>query len=1195
MLAAVEALRAALPPGADAATGDRERALAALHALRGALPPPPLAPPLLPLQREVLFRQLAHVVAVARPWPPSGTADAVLAEALECLASLLVDTPSEPPTGALLSSPRLRGTFGALLSELLLAAAPRTRWGTAVRARCLSVVGAAYRLRGLDADVAAFFLPGVASQLAALASSDEKVQSSLTLELLAAVGSVLRGTVRDELNAHELRRRDHGRSPAEQLAALHAEARGGAAAAYEAPPLAAPEDLAVRRSGAWIDATARRLEPLLARVALTAAASGSWRVRYRLVGVLRVLLVDCARQYPLTSPPHAHHRHTNKHHTNEGEAYGTRHSPPHHHPPSSRNHEYLSQPSTRHVARAAASCVRTVGALLPSSADLADLVRLGAERQLSRLPAAMRGAAEPPKARALQLLCAQCHLLASGSALVPFAPSARRCSMRCGWRRCPLRSSSGRTTARMPPLDTARCAPRRLPRRRTRTPSSDVNTRLRHLRYSTKPFANLNSGASVQAASDLCRVIGAYGPLPSIIHQLLDAATDEADATTASTRAEARWVLNEVLLGAVDWRRRSAAGFPPTHEQMFGEEKADSMSEIEADNSGTQVVIKQRQGADEAPLLFDNAKFDPVDVDSTISLEPDAPPPGDESDREIVESIFMLLEELLSPSVWHSSRGQEKLSDLHLDIIEKELLMQLIGSAIALLSAIPTATRSDDLQEADAHPVALRLALFPTLERLGDRSATLSSAAEVTLCRLCVSIEPKANSIPHMLSTNSDFVLETLCARLRRAAWYPQTALVMQALLEFGGADTLPLVGDAIDDLLALIDDAAPGGPRADMIAPCLHALQSLVIASATHLASPAAAADAADATGGEAASAAGGSLSSFVDELVDELGLRATASDADDSGGAAQHEAPFDDRPFEERVKEDQEQEEEARAKQEAELRAADEAEQARATPPLVGQLALRTLAKAEVLLLTGSPSVTHLLLGTIKDLIPALQPWARALLRALYPVWSPLVVLMGGADLSVAAQAMAVLGVAATHLGEHLSSTVVRDALKPILRAIRQYGAPPEEHVRRGGVLMNAKLEYRSRPQELLLSATRTLSCLCSIPQLLRPEVWNLLGAAIPLLSCRQPARVQEEALALIGRLVPLNRDAVWFAVVCALPESERCTTFSPPLSALPSPWRELGEPPIPTTELALNARLVISRVAAEDQRVQRLETLV
>lgn len=84
--------------------------------------------------------------------------------------------------------------------------------------------------------------------------------------------------------------------------------------------------------------------------------------------------------------------------------------------------------------------------------------------------------------------------------------------------------------------------------------------------------------------------------------------------------------------------------------------------------------------------------------------------------------------------------------------------------------------------------VALRLSLFPLLERLGDRYAVLSAAAELTLCRLCVALNDAAvGSISSLLADNADYLLDALGRRLRHAARYPHTAHAVQAVLEFGG------------------------------------------------------------------------------------------------------------------------------------------------------------------------------------------------------------------------------------------------------------------------------------------------------------------------------------------------------------------------------------------------------------------------
>eukprot|EP00966_Prymnesium_polylepis_P205309 4757583-Prymnesium_polylepis.1 len=65
LLTAVEALRLSLPPdeGAVVRHGDRERALHALRSLEVLLGPGEAATPLMPMQLEVLFRQLTHVLS----------------------------------------------------------------------------------------------------------------------------------------------------------------------------------------------------------------------------------------------------------------------------------------------------------------------------------------------------------------------------------------------------------------------------------------------------------------------------------------------------------------------------------------------------------------------------------------------------------------------------------------------------------------------------------------------------------------------------------------------------------------------------------------------------------------------------------------------------------------------------------------------------------------------------------------------------------------------------------------------------------------------------------------------------------------------------------------------------------------------------------------------------------------------------
>ena len=254
----------------------------------------------------------------------------------------------------------------------------------------------------------------------------------------------------------------------------------------------------------------------------------------------------------------------------------------------------------------------------------------------------------------------------------------------------------------------------------------------------------------------LCRQLGALAPLPSLVHQLVHivlTATREADAGPAGggaaaavaprppqppagaggggaavaeggaarvvveavggaalPRAEALWVLDQVLLGAAEAER--GAGEAAEAAEAAAAAEAEAAEEAEEVEKGAQ----GRAHSDSAATAAEAA----VPAAETATAAVPAVSLGEAEQAARAEAALMLLGELLRPGVWHGAsvwRGGDGVAARRSALLERELLLQVTASAAALLH------RPEDAQ------VAMRLSLFPMLEHLGDEATLLSSAA----------------------------------------------------------------------------------------------------------------------------------------------------------------------------------------------------------------------------------------------------------------------------------------------------------------------------------------------------------------------------------------------------------------------------------------------------------------------------------
>ena len=395
VLAAVECLRTAFPPDAEAPDHHprrREEALVSLVTLAQVLAPPD-APPLLPLQFEVLFRQLTHLLLVMKAWEPSGTAEEFLRVVLRCIDALLRSPLVAADAAQLLSGVRLRDITGQALSELLLAAVVQP--SATLCAACLGAVSRVCRppasAAGLAPNVLGFFLPGVVSKLAQLCSEDEKTRDPLRLALLDAMGTLLHGTLRDELNQTSLAAAEPPTAAARlrTLHRVHTAVEGGAAGAAArtattAPAEAAPPRvLCVDRTATWLQHTAAQLSPALSLLSGCCLRGGP-RARLGLVRLLARLLHESRHCVEACVPVLL------------DTLCGAMRDP---HPPVAAAARAALRRAARHAATAAP----------PPS--LAGHLLAGFEQRLSSLLPATRCASCAPLTRALQVLSGELELL----------------------------------------------------------------------------------------------------------------------------------------------------------------------------------------------------------------------------------------------------------------------------------------------------------------------------------------------------------------------------------------------------------------------------------------------------------------------------------------------------------------------------------------------------------------------------------------------------------------------------------------------------------------------------------------------------------------------------------------------------------------------------------------------------------------
>lgn len=169
----------------------------------------------------------------------------------------------------------------------------------------------------------------------------------------------------------------------------------------------------------------------------------------------------------------------------------------------------------------------------------------------------------------------------------------------------------------------------------------------------------------------------------------------------------------------------------------------------------------------------------------------------------LVQQVKEIVAEFMSPTYWRcrtsssseegaSSRKDNMLSfkQLNSNILLVCLLIQSVGTFAQVVGG--------------AFEPLLQTAIYPLLEKLGDRNAMISHCAHHTLS--LIAHHCSYASISNLITANADYLVNAVSLNLRCIVVHPEAPLVLKAVLLHGTAAVLPLMQDSIDEVMFALD-----------------------------------------------------------------------------------------------------------------------------------------------------------------------------------------------------------------------------------------------------------------------------------------------------------------------------------------------------------------------------------------------------
>ncbi|NXG10441.1 TTI1 protein, partial [Sakesphorus luctuosus] len=627
-------------------------------------------------------------------------------------------------------------------------------------------------------------------------------------------------------------------------------------------------------------------------------------------------------------------------------------------------------------------------------------------------------------------------------------------------------------------------------------PPGSLQHRGRHHR---KYFRFFTEEKVFQLLQQVCRVLGYYGNLYLLVDHFMGLYSE-----SGLYRKQAAMVLNELVTGAaglgVDVLQEREV--PPSMDDLRG--SITSIMDEYTDQANWYLVTgTDTEGASPEPSEQRLGLTAGVGAPSSSVLLPSPEPPG--TTRAMNSNIWQICIQLEGISCFATALGKE--------------FRQLLLSA-----------------------------LYPVLEKAGDRTLLVSETALGTLADVCEACG--YDSVQRLINENSDYLVNGISLNLRQLAHQPHASQVLDTMLRHSDASLLPLVEDVIQDVLSALDQSYN-----NQASTFLRVLHSVMTALVQWFGMPSAEEHQQRWTdqGQSGARSQGLREVTVTKQEVERFFLdyvsqkQIAEGDLPDTGQEEADEVP---------------------SLAETEPNTSDT--DGEAALPSHAQLARDVMERCIHLLSDGSLRVRLKVLDVLELCVTVLHPHGNHLLPMAHRVWPALVTRLISDDPLAVLRAFKVLCTLAQTCGDFLRQRFSKDVLPKLTSSLLSQ-APASA---RAGPVYSHTLAFK-----LQLAVLQGLGSLCERLDMGESDLNKVADACLIYLSARQPVKLQEAAQSVFLHLMQVDPDSTWlFLSEVWCPER-----LQPPHGSLrPVTLRGMGRP---RNELTHNVLLLLHRLQLQE----------